>query len=876
MRCPICHHENAGPATTCRSCGSPFALGSQAPSSSISLQAGTRLNGGRFTVGKVLGQGGFGVTYLGGDTTLDRPVAIKEFFPQGCIRQGTTVRPSGALTTAEYQAARQKFLDEARVLAKFHHRGIVAVYSTFEENNTAYMVMEFVRGSTLLSLVEARGPLPEEEVVSYMAQVADALSVVHQAGLLHRDVKPENLMVTQEGRVVLVDFGTARAFTSGKTRRMTATLTPGYAPLEQYGQHARFGVFTDLYALGATCYHLLTGEMPVPATDRAAGVELRPPHVLSSNISRTVSDAVMWAMQMRAEARPQSAHDFLQALRGGRVHADAVDRGQDTQTPSVDRDEQNPYEARMKQLVAELQKPSAPPPSRHQARIEEIRRQLALCAGHSLPAPNYCPGCGANALEEITGRYTGECPICRSGRLMRRKLDLDRCPVCRQGQLANRDLDQPLLFCPVCRASPLREERRKRLGLRIDLWWICPHCKAEFDVADLDRKWVKLERYLQDPFGVGAQYGGQKLEIRVWLSLSRQCRRIRTCTACHAAFYEFPDASMMLGQYSTDPYGIGSKMLRQCLPRLDWFRLAHTEVGNVRCSQCQAEFDFLQGAATLKLLICKAQQFAWADSLKGQTLPITTWYLRSAGKRSDRPGWLCKHCATEFDTEQDGLQLVHSTAAGISQYRGFVLSRTDWHRLSVGIPTTAQETALRKELADLEEIAQQEEADFRSRDKARRQLQHAELQDLVKQSTLGGFLPLATGGQRLPLESGEVLCWSSPAIKLKQRRQRGKPYWLVDGDGTIMVTNQRIVFAQEDGCRWQKPVSKVHTVRVENLGTETDKAALILGFDGLQNPIGFYCSSLRASFTIHGYPCSVTLTLTDLAKAIDAYARAMA
>ena len=152
-----------------------------------------------------------------------------------------TVQPTGQITVVSFRLARQKFLEEARVLAQFHHRGIVGVYSTFEENNTAYMVMEFIKGKTLLSLVEARGPLPEKEVVNYITQAADALDAVHEAKLLHRDIKPDNLMVTHDGRVVLVDFGTARAFASGKTRCMTAMLTPGYAPLEQYGQQARFG-----------------------------------------------------------------------------------------------------------------------------------------------------------------------------------------------------------------------------------------------------------------------------------------------------------------------------------------------------------------------------------------------------------------------------------------------------------------------------------------------------------------------------------------------------------------------------------------------------------------------------------------------------------
>jgi serine/threonine protein kinase len=166
-----CNCQNADNATVCQSCGCPLGTGSADLPSNAGLQSGTKLHGGNFTVGKVLGQGGFGITYLGGDTTLARSVAIKELFPQGCTRQGTTVHPSGTVTSADYQVNKQKFVEEARVLAQFHHRGIVAVYSTFEENNTAYMVMEFVKGQTLQKLVDTRGPLPEKEVVNYIVIV---------------------------------------------------------------------------------------------------------------------------------------------------------------------------------------------------------------------------------------------------------------------------------------------------------------------------------------------------------------------------------------------------------------------------------------------------------------------------------------------------------------------------------------------------------------------------------------------------------------------------------------------------------------------------------------------------------------------------------
>ena len=268
MRCTACNVDNPNGATACCSCGSPLDMGAPAAQELV-LPAGTVLQGGGFIVEGLLGQGGFGITYKSRDARLSRTLALKEFFPQaqGCLRRETTVHPSGGITIGEFHEERNKFLEEGQRLAQFQHPSIVRVFSLFEENNTAYMVMEFLKGKTLLKMVEETGPLEERLLVQLIEQVAGALGVVHQANVIHRDIKPENIMLVQDNRAVLVDFGTAREFAAGKTRKMTTMLTPGYAPLEQYGQHARFGVFTDIYALGATTYHLLTGQVPIQATD---------------------------------------------------------------------------------------------------------------------------------------------------------------------------------------------------------------------------------------------------------------------------------------------------------------------------------------------------------------------------------------------------------------------------------------------------------------------------------------------------------------------------------------------------------------------------------------------------------------------------------
>jgi serine/threonine-protein kinase len=285
------------------------------------LIKGTPLQGGAFIVGPVLGQGGFGITYQCGDRQLHRYVAIKELFPQGCRRVGTKVQPDDDVFAPEWQKLRQKFLEEARALARFHHPGIVQVLTIFEENNTAYMVMEFLRGQTLRQLLDQRRVLSEGECLNYIEQIVQALTVMHNANVIHCDIKPENLMVCEDGRVVLVDFGLNKKLersTSYATRRLTTTLqlgTAGYAAPEQYVKNMPIGAFTDNYGLGATLYHLLTGIEPIPAPERALGAVLLAPAQVNPLISHTLSQSVMRMLELSAPRRPQTAHAFLDLVK---------------------------------------------------------------------------------------------------------------------------------------------------------------------------------------------------------------------------------------------------------------------------------------------------------------------------------------------------------------------------------------------------------------------------------------------------------------------------------------------------------------------------------------------------------------------------------
>jgi serine/threonine-protein kinase len=281
------------------------------------LSAGTRLQEGNFVIESLLATGAFGATYLARDEILNRPVVIKEYFPEGCRRSGERVIPYHIQNAEDFANAREHFLEEARVLAQFRHPGIVGVYNFFEANNTAYMVMEYLQGATLLEVLAERGFLNPDEVLEIARQICDALKMVHQAGMLHRDIKPNNIIRCEDGRVVLVDFGLSEKFDDGSsrhTRPLDTALrfgTPGYAPLEQYTHSAQLGPSSDIYALSATLYHLCSGQMPLPATDRACGIELESPrceHPL-------LREYILWAMSLEIKKRPTSVEIFANRLK---------------------------------------------------------------------------------------------------------------------------------------------------------------------------------------------------------------------------------------------------------------------------------------------------------------------------------------------------------------------------------------------------------------------------------------------------------------------------------------------------------------------------------------------------------------------------------
>ena len=299
--CSICNSPRSDGAGPCSVCGaSPLA-----PARSLSV--GTHLQNGKFTLGRVLGEGGFGITYLGAHRYLQRTVAIKELFPERAMRHGTTVSVSDS-QQRDFHMEKEQVLEEARAITRLNSPHIVEVHDAFLENNTAYIVMEYLEGQSLQERIEAEGPLPPNEVHRIAIAACDALIEVHKRDLLHRDIKPANIMLTRDGRVVLVDFGSARSFNHGQTVHHTRVLTMDYAAPEMYSTQARFGPYTDLFCLGGTLYHALTGRLPPSVMDRLqeAGLGLDFPDAVPDRLVAVIRQA----LQIAVTARPQSAADF--------------------------------------------------------------------------------------------------------------------------------------------------------------------------------------------------------------------------------------------------------------------------------------------------------------------------------------------------------------------------------------------------------------------------------------------------------------------------------------------------------------------------------------------------------------------------------------
>ena len=302
----------------CPNCGRDNAVTEEAPSNF--LKPGTVLNE-KYVVGVALGQGGFGITYIGYDMILGTKVAIKEYYPSDIAGRTISTGDVSAFTNNEddYNRGREKFIEEARTLAKFSdHPCIVGVKDCFNTNNTAYMVMEFLEGVNLKEYLNRKGgKVSVDAAISILTPVMDALRAVHGVGIIHRDISPDNIFITTDGRVRLIDFGAARQSFDGH-KSLSIMLKPGYAPEEQYRTRGNQGPWTDVYVLTATFYSMITGTVPPDSLERAMEDTLEIPNEFPTHIR----EALRNGLAVRAAERFSSIEQLQAALNGKVVEAE--------------------------------------------------------------------------------------------------------------------------------------------------------------------------------------------------------------------------------------------------------------------------------------------------------------------------------------------------------------------------------------------------------------------------------------------------------------------------------------------------------------------------------------------------------------------------
>ena len=318
--CMGCMQELLDGIEVCPHCG--YKAGTV--NSSRGLQPQTILNG-KYLVGKVIGEGGFGITYIAYDLVLKNRVAIKEYFPSDLATRDTSLGSQTALTVLtgskeeQYKKGIERFIREAENLAKFNNLdGIVSVKEFFYENNTAYMVMEYIDGVTLSKYLEDNGgKLPYTTVLEMIKPVMESLEKVHSAGIIHRDISPDNIMLTTDGKLKLIDFGAARLVDNNDVKSLTVILKHGYAPEEQYHPDGKQGPWTDVYALSATMYRMITGIVPQESTDRILnGDKVEKVKKLVPEISLKVSDAIMHGLEVSNSSRTKSISEFIGEIEG--------------------------------------------------------------------------------------------------------------------------------------------------------------------------------------------------------------------------------------------------------------------------------------------------------------------------------------------------------------------------------------------------------------------------------------------------------------------------------------------------------------------------------------------------------------------------------
>lgn len=567
---------------------------------------------GRYQVERVLGRGGFSIAYLAIDLSTEKYCVVKELCPVGATRVADELDLT-SIPHSNRSRLISRFLDEANILSKVRVEGIPAVLDAFEERGTAYYVTDYIQGVTTLEKVIAQeGRLSADATLDILLPLLETLEQVHAKKILHRDIKPTNILLSPKGKVFLIDFGAAREWHADTAVQHTVLFTPGYAPLEQMSESGRRGPATDIYAVCATAYHMLTGYPPRSSAERADGTEMIPLTRVRTDLEKPLVDAIEAGLQVRFSDRPQSVSDLKRILL----------------RPDIEPSKASKIEA-------------------FDAAADKLRT-----FGF---AKRECPSCGG-LLDEPRPLKKGICPVCHTGKISVRKLSERACPSCQTGIL-HRHEGSPALFCPHCRKGRL-ETRRKGLLSKVQVSR-CTSCSAEFEGDGTSASMIQ-------PTSSGTQTWAE------WITVSGRSRVAWICDLCDSAYdvlqdgrwrsgsgdvyhptewariaaglppnagnaycegcsadYWLEDGKITLLHYGNDPYGYGEEYVGRAISVEDVPMLAigkRSGQAGLICQSCKTEFDidgkFLHLACSSNRLLAPHQ---------GRSYVLDDWHRIAQG-----------------------------------------------------------------------------------------------------------------------------------------------------------------------------------------------------------------------------------------------------
>lgn len=603
------------------------------------LDPGFLLNG-RFEIEEPLGAGGFGCVYRAHDHSRGDKCVVKELFPPGSSRNedGLVQLPHDGRGYSTH--LRQRFITEAKVASRAVSRGALPVRAAFSENGTAYLVTDFAEGcQTLEAIVQQRGPLSGEEIQNLALQLLDTLEALHRSGIIHRDIKPTNILIGPRNRAYLIDFGAAREWLSDVEASHTVMASHGYSAPEQMSPKGRRGPPTDLYALAATLHFAATGNIPAPSGERAAGLGQDEAIPELRNLPRSLEQAIRSGLELRYVDRPQTVAEFRDILNGRSVDTLPIDR------------------------LGEFDRKKV-----HLQRLRFAKRE--------------CPNCHGVLTNPKPLRHR-QCPVCRQGFIRDQKIEPLVCPHCRQSRLKRFELRGPNIICPICAERFLFT--RKRGLFKPERIAECPGCGSAFDP---NPEALTVVRIRNEDLGAAEQ---RSLTFEQWRHESGRSSIVYCCTGCEAQLDEMPD-----GRWKQT---IPAHTLRwNCLYPDEWARVAaglQPNSGNAECDACGADY-FVEGE-TLTLTHAATDPHGFGARYMGRMLTFEAVRWLGIGKESPVPGLVCEDCGIEFDSDGPYLRLVSTDSTQLIRHIGEVATLEDWHRMADELPTVSHQSEFEKE-----------------------------------------------------------------------------------------------------------------------------------------------------------------------------------